>query len=245
MLQCLRLTAVVLVLFVSDRRLSAQTNNAGHGQAAPRSGANNPPLMDNSSEAARLAELAMQDEAMRRQLMLKPLEVPKAPTSPFSDLFTPRVLRWLLLILLALGAASRTWKASPKADNSGPAATCPPLREGGAASNFRIDVNMAAHSPRPKPALALIVPFTAEHCSDCVRMAQKLRAAGIGVDVYAESREVGQQLENVKNQGYRFALIAGSDEFAAKTWTIKDLGCGEERTVAEGDVVAALRGAGL
>ena len=77
------------------------------------------------------------------------------------------------------------------------------------------------------PAPVLVVQFDAERLGDYQRMARALRAAGIGVEVYPEAKKVGQQLQYAEKRGFRLALIAGADEFAAGR--VEGQGPGEAR----------------
>jgi histidyl-tRNA synthetase len=91
------------------------------------------------------------------------------------------------------------------------------------------------------PAPVLVVQFSAERLGDYQRMARRLRAEGIGVEVYPEPKRVGQQLQYAEKRGHRVALIAGVNEFAAGQWKVKDLAARSETTVAEADVLDAVR----
>ena len=86
-----------------------------------------------------------------------------------------------------------------------------------------------------------MVQFSADRLGDYERMARAIRAAGIGVEVYPEPKKVGAQLQFAEKRGFKVALIAGPDEFAQSVWKIKDLARREERTVAEPEVITALR----
>ena len=61
---------------------------------------------------------------------------------------------------------------------------------------------------------------------DYQRMARTLRAAGIGTEVYPEAKKLGQQFQYAERRGFRLALIAGSNEFAARR--MEDQGPGQE-----------------
>jgi histidyl-tRNA synthetase len=80
-------------------------------------------------------------------------------------------------------------------------------------------------------APVLLVQFTTERLGEYESMARSLRAEGIGVEVYPEAKKVGQQLQYADRRGFRVALIAGPDEFAAGVWKIKDLSRREEAAV--------------
>lgn len=107
----------------------------------------------------------------------------------------------------------------------------------------RLLAAMAELNLLPKEATAapvLLVFFDATRLADYQRMARTLRAAGVGVDVYPEPKKIGTQLKYADHRGFRFALIAGPDEFAQDVWQIKDLRSGAARTVPTGQVVAHL-----
>jgi histidyl-tRNA synthetase len=94
------------------------------------------------------------------------------------------------------------------------------------------------------PAEIFIPYFVAERLHDYLRLAARLRAAGLRVEVYPEPKRLGQQLKYADRRGFRIALIAGEDEFAAGQCQIKDLSSGESRTTPLGGdaagIVAAL-----
>ncbi|MFL5243820.1 MAG: histidine--tRNA ligase [Gemmataceae bacterium] len=92
------------------------------------------------------------------------------------------------------------------------------------------------------PAPVLMIQFTPEWLGDYQSMAKDLRRQGIGVDIFPDAKKVGQQLQYAERRGFRFALIAGPDEFAKGIWKIKDLAARTEQTVPAGEVVVALQG---
>jgi len=91
------------------------------------------------------------------------------------------------------------------------------------------------------PAPVLMVQFSADHLGEYQQMARKLRAAGVGVEVYPEAKKIGAQLQYAEKRGFRLALIAGPDEFAKGEWKIKDLAKREERVLPSSEVLKAIR----
>jgi histidyl-tRNA synthetase len=91
------------------------------------------------------------------------------------------------------------------------------------------------------PAPVLMTQFVAERLGDYERLARTLRAAGIGVEVYPEAKKLGPQLKYAEARGFRIALIAGPDEFAAGEWQVKDLAARTQEKVPETDVLEAIR----
>jgi histidyl-tRNA synthetase len=91
------------------------------------------------------------------------------------------------------------------------------------------------------PAPVLVVQFTAERLGDYQRIARTLRAAGIATEVFPEAKKIGQQLQYAERRGFRIALIAGPDEFAAGVCKIKVLATREERAVPAAELAPTLR----
>jgi histidyl-tRNA synthetase len=78
----------------------------------------------------------------------------------------------------------------------------------------------------------VFVPYFDEaHVDDYLKLAGRLRAAGIGVELYPESRKLGQQLKYADRRGYRFALVVGSDEWTSGRAQVKVLATGETHEV--------------
>lgn len=95
------------------------------------------------------------------------------------------------------------------------------------------------------PAPVFIPFFDKDHLHDYLRLAAALRAAGVGVEVFPEAKKLGQQLKYADRRGFRIALIAGGDEFAAGTVQVKNLQTGEKQDAPlaanASAVVAAVR----
>jgi histidyl-tRNA synthetase len=73
------------------------------------------------------------------------------------------------------------------------------------------------------PAPVFIPYFDASRLHDYLKLATALRAAGIGAEVFPDPKKLGQQLKYADRRGFRVALIAGANEFAAGTIQVKDL----------------------
>lgn len=73
------------------------------------------------------------------------------------------------------------------------------------------------------PAQVLIAFFDAAHLGAYHALARQLREQGMRVEVYPDSAKLGKQLQYADRKGHRFAIIAGSQEFAEGVWQIKDL----------------------
>jgi histidyl-tRNA synthetase len=98
------------------------------------------------------------------------------------------------------------------------------------------------------PAPVLIVQFDAAKLGAYQQMARKLRAEGVGVEVYPEAKRPGPQFKYADQRGFKLALIAGPDEFAKGVWKLKNLTVKKtdekaqnEEMVLESEVVAAVQ----
>lgn len=76
----------------------------------------------------------------------------------------------------------------------------------------------------------LVTVMDRERLPDYLQILSQLRSAGIPSEIYAgDSKNLTKQIKYGDRCGIRFAVIAGSDEFAAGQVTIKDLEAGKEK----------------
>ncbi len=73
------------------------------------------------------------------------------------------------------------------------------------------------------PAQVFIPYFAKDALHDYLRLAAQVRAAGLNVEVYPESKRLGQQLKYADQRGFCIALIAGDEELAKGVCQVKDL----------------------
>jgi histidyl-tRNA synthetase len=93
------------------------------------------------------------------------------------------------------------------------------------------------------PAPVFIPFFAADRLHDYLQLAARLRAAGIGVEVFHEPKKLGQQLKYADRRGHRLAVIVGSDEFSAGTCQLKNLASGQAQHLPLETDAASLIGA--
>lgn len=72
-------------------------------------------------------------------------------------------------------------------------------------------------------APVLVTYFDKQALHSYLKIANILRAAGIGVEVYPDPKKLGAQLKYAAQRGFRAAIIAGSDELARGTCQVKNL----------------------
>ncbi len=62
-----------------------------------------------------------------------------------------------------------------------------------------------------------------------VKLASRLRAAGIGAEVYPDAIQAGKQLQYGSTRGHKLAVIVGPSEQEAQTFNLRDLTTRQER----------------
>jgi histidyl-tRNA synthetase len=100
------------------------------------------------------------------------------------------------------------------------------------------ELGSAASEPAPAPVL--VCWFVAERLHDYLRLAARLRQAGLGVELYPEPRRLGQQLKYADRRQCRVAVIVGEDEFARGECQIKYLPDASMRSVPLTDDAGAV-----
>jgi histidyl-tRNA synthetase len=86
-------------------------------------------------------------------------------------------------------------------------------------------------APVYTPADVFIPFFDGSRLGEYLRLAAELRSTGLGVEVYPDAKKLGKQLQYADKRGFRVALVAGEQEFAAGECQVKDLARGESTTV--------------
>ena len=81
------------------------------------------------------------------------------------------------------------------------------------------------------PAEVFIPYFSAQHRNEYLHLAAELRAAGLRVEFYPETKKLGKQLQYADRRGFRLAIVIGEDEFAAGECQLKDLSKGSSTTL--------------
>lgn len=91
------------------------------------------------------------------------------------------------------------------------------------------------------PAPVLVTMFDQDHSANYVMLARKLRAAGIGTEVYPDAKGIGKQMKYANRKGFKIAIIAGADEFAQGSWQVKGLQSGNQQNVSDADIVETIQ----
>ncbi len=100
------------------------------------------------------------------------------------------------------------------------------LQEAGAAAKCALDVYIAWMGVQAYPAV--------------VALARKLREHDFSVELPPQEMKFGKSLSLADRLGARFAVIVGEDELAARQFTVKRLADGDQRRLAEADLLEYL-----
>ena len=84
------------------------------------------------------------------------------------------------------------------------------------------------------PADALVLPMTQE-LGAAVALAEKLRSAGLRVQLYSEQKKFKQKMAYANKLGVPFAVLLGEDEIAQGKCSVKDMASGEQRLLTPGE----------
>jgi histidyl-tRNA synthetase len=94
--------------------------------------------------------------------------------------------------------------------------------------------------PLQMTARVMICPLPETPLAPVVGLAARLRQAGVTVELYPEVAKLGRQLAAADALHIPYALILGPDEIARQTYTLKHLATGEQHTLDEAALRAAL-----
>jgi len=78
-------------------------------------------------------------------------------------------------------------------------------------------------SSTSKPCPVFVAFFDENHRDDYLRLATNLRRAGIGTEIYPDSRKLKAQLKYADHHGFAYAIIAGDDEWQRGQVQVKTL----------------------
>jgi histidyl-tRNA synthetase len=74
-----------------------------------------------------------------------------------------------------------------------------------------------------------------------IAAAQKLRAAGLRVELPPSEQKFGKALGQADKLGAKYALILGDDEIASREWTLKSLADGTQTKIEEAKLLEFLK----
>ncbi len=91
------------------------------------------------------------------------------------------------------------------------------------------------------PAQVLVTVFDADRLLDSLRLAQRLRAAGLRVSTYPQPAKLGKQFKYANRMGIPVVAVLGPDELAQGQVTLKHMGTGQQVQVPLDAAAAQVR----
>ena len=89
-------------------------------------------------------------------------------------------------------------------------------------------------------AQVMVCPLPDTPLAAVTGLAARLRQAGITVELYPEQAKLGRQLSTADMLDIPYALIIGPDEVARQTYSLKNLATGQQDSLDEASLIAAL-----
>ena len=125
----------------------------------------------------------------------------------------------------------------------GPAAGCVGFAVGVVPTILALQKTVGESAAEAPTLDVYIVAVNDDVRSECFRLAEALRRAGISADLDYERRSLKAQMRSANRCGARHTMVIGPDELAAGRFTLKTMETGEEAKLTEQEVVARLAGA--
>ena len=75
----------------------------------------------------------------------------------------------------------------------------------------------------------------------CLGILNQLRANGIKAEIYPESAKMKKQMTYANNKNIQFVVLAGDNEIANKSVTLKDMNTGEQFTISPNELIEKLK----
>ena len=90
-------------------------------------------------------------------------------------------------------------------------------------------------------APVLVANFPGSEPTVAVKLAARLRKAGVGAEVFPDAIQIGKQMGYGSTRGHRFAVIVGPDEVEKRVFNLRNLATRQERKgIAWDDLEAAV-----
>ena len=93
----------------------------------------------------------------------------------------------------------------------------------------------------PEPLKLYAAAVNDDVRSECFRIVEDLREAGISADLDHERRSLKAQMRSANRLGAQYVLVIGPDELAQGRLTLKEMATGREERLSIGDVIKSLK----
>ena len=87
----------------------------------------------------------------------------------------------------------------------------------------------------------LLLNFGGKEERAALKLTKSLREADIACEIYPENAKMKKQMEYANRRGVPYVAILGSDELAAGTVTVKNMGSGEQQSIAQAELINLLK----
>jgi histidyl-tRNA synthetase len=104
----------------------------------------------------------------------------------------------------------------------------------------RVASLLGSHARRAA-AVVRLVPLGEAALTQCLVLAQALRAAAVPAEVSYGARKLRAELDRANRLGVPHVLIVGDDELASGTATLRDMASGAQQAIGLAEVVVTLR----
>lgn len=88
---------------------------------------------------------------------------------------------------------------------------------------------------------ALFINFGKEEELYCLKALQKIRKAGIGVEIFPENAKLQKQMKYADAKQIPFVILAGENEMNRQNFTLKNMQSGEQSVVDLKELIASLK----
>lgn len=86
----------------------------------------------------------------------------------------------------------------------------------------------------------LFANFGEREALHALKLLRQVRAAGIAAELYPDTTKMGKQFKYADDKGIPYVAVIGESEIAAGTIALKDMRSGEQRTLPENELLAAI-----
>lgn len=104
---------------------------------------------------------------------------------------------------------------------------------------LREELGLAATDRTSAPILVTIYDSETEPLS--IEAARRLREAGLGAELFSDSRKLNKQFKYANARGYAWILTIGTREKEEGTWSIKEMATGEQQALSPEQAIAHLQ----
>ena len=92
----------------------------------------------------------------------------------------------------------------------------------------------------PETTRALFINFGEKEEAYCLPVLAQLRKSGINAEIFPENAKMKKQMNYANRKEIPFVILAGEEEMAAKKFTLKNMGSGDQQLVSVEELIKVL-----